>query len=269
MAESSVRERSEIRIDRPSAALGAVVHGIDLSRPLDDETFQLILDMVRDYQVVCFKDQSMTPQQQLELTEKFGEIEIDDSPMMADRYVKGCPGVIVAGGPSQTTQFWHTDECYAQRPLGLAIMSVKEIAELGDNLMFSDQHAAYDLLSDTMKAFLEPLKALNHITYKTGEVDETFHPIVRTHPVTGRKCLFVNSQYTKSIEGMTASESEALLGFLCAHCSQPFLTYLHNWEPGEVVIWDNTNTQHLVINHPLTHGESSWYRTSVVGEAPA
>lgn len=269
MANTSVKEKSTARIDRPSVALGAIVHGIDLSEPLDDETFQQILDLVRDYQVVCFRDQAMTPQMLGELTGKFGEIAIDDSPMMASLYVEGCPGVALTGGVTPTTQYWHTDECYAERPLSLAVMSSKEIAESGNNLMFADQHAAYDLLSDTMKSILEPLRGVNRVQYKTGEVEENIHPIVRTHPVTGRKCLFVSRQYTKGIVGMTDAESRALLDFLCEHCSQPFLTYLHHWRTGDVLIWDNINTQHLVINHPLTDGESYWYRTSVVGEVPA
>lgn len=266
---TSTKDDSVVRVERLGGALGAMIHNLDLSRPLSDEMRQLIVDALRDYQVLCFGSQAITVEQQIDFSKQFGELAVDDRVLVLDRYMEGFPGVLLAGGQSVDVQRWHTDESYAPRPLSLAIMSTKEFSDVGDDLMFSDQHAAYDLLSDGMKRLLAPLRAINRVEFKGGEVEESVHPIVRTHPETGRKCLFVNSQYTKRIDGMTEAESQPLLSFLYQHCSQPFLTYLHSWKPGDFLMWDNVNTQHFVVSYPTKGSGRWWYRTSVTGSVPA
>lgn len=258
-----------VRIERASAALGAYIYDVDLSGPLDDGAFGLISHALRDHQMICFRDQDITVEQQIAFTRRFGEILIDDRVLVLDRYMKDHPGVMLAGGATVDVQLWHIDDSYSRCPLSVAIMAAKEISEFGDDQQFSNQHTAYDLLSDGMKRLLDPLRAVHRVAFKNGETEEHVHPVIRIHPATGRKCLFVNSQYTCRFDGMTEAESQPLLAFLYQHCSQQFLTHRHCWKPGDVLIWDNINTQHLVVSSPLGRQPRWWHRTSVAGTAPA
>jgi len=119
-----------------------------------------------------------------------------------------------------------------------------------------------------MRNMLAGLRAVHRVVMKSGEIAENVHPVVISHPLTGRKALYVNSQYTARFEGMTEEESRPLLDYLCRHCTQPRLTWRHYWLDGDVLIWDNRNVQHYVVKDVFDSASRTYHRTSTIGDVP-
>ena len=252
----------EVSIERQGAALGAYIHGIDLSEQLDDAGLEVILSALRDHHVVCLRNQTITPENHIALTRLLGE------PLVTDRGLLEYPAVTEIGGPVITVQRWHSDNTYERNPLALALMVARTIPPFGDDLIFANQHTAYDLLSPAMRNMLAGLRAVHRVVMKSGEIAENVHPVVISHPLTGRKALYVNSQYTARFEGMTEEESRPLLDYLCRHCTQPRLTWRHYWLDGDVLIWDNRNVQHYVVKDVFDSASRTYHRTSTIGDVP-
>ena len=270
-----------IQVRPLSPAIGAEIDGVDLSQPLGNQTFQEIHDALMAHQVIFFRDQDLTLDQHKAFGRRFGALHIHPSAPSA----KGHPEVLVIRSDANTKriagQYWHTDvSCDAEPPMG-SILHLHEVPSPGGDTMFASMYAAYDALSDGMKDILSGLKArhesehvhkgrFGHLEKQRADGDKypvALHPVVRTHPVTGRKALYVNRTFTSRIEGLHKSESDALLEMLYAHIETPEFHCRFSWRPNSIAFWDNRCTQHLALwdYYPRVR---SGYRVTVKGERP-
>ena len=279
------------------AALGAEVHGVDLSLPLDDDTFRAIERAYNDRSVLLFRDQRLTPAQHVEFTRRFGELEIHvldqwrhpehpeilivSNIKQGDRHV----GVYNAG------RYWHTDLSYMQAPSRGSALYAIEIPHapdrtLGDTL-FASTAAAYDALPDETKVRIEHLRATFSLSHQRAKLmadgdkeaaltpeqaaktPVAVHRIVQRHPVTGRKCLFINHGHTIEILDLPAAESRELLEMLCEHCTRDEFVYRHRWREGDLLMWDNIPTQHLAVFDYPADSRRYMHRTTLAGVALA
>ena len=277
------------------AVLGAEIRGVDLSRELDDSTFDAILKAFNEHEVVFFRDQTLTPEQHIAFSRRFGELERH---VRLDCCRPGYPELFVVSnivengrpiGSRDAGLFWHSDLCYMKEPSRGSLLYAREVPmrdgkPLGDTL-FASATAAYDALSDTTKSRIAKLKAVN--SYEKGyyrdrksgaraplteeqkrKTPDVEHPIVRTHPYTGKKCLFVNEGYTSRISGLEASDGEALLAELLSHATEERFIYRHRWRVGDLLMWDNCATQHLAIPDYALPQRRLMERTTVMGTVP-
>jgi taurine dioxygenase len=272
------------RIDaRPIAgALGAEIEGVDISAPLDAEVVAQIRQAWLDHLVIFLRGQKLAPQTLLSFAEAFGE-------PMAYPQLKGlpeCPLITpVVKLEHERVNFggiWHSDTTYLERPPMASMLYALETPPCGGDTLFANQYLAYETLSEGLKRTLDGLIGVNSSTKaeasKTREdalraagaenkvlVGE--HPIVRTHPETGRKALYVNVGHTARIKGWTEEESSPLLNYLFAHQVRPDLTCRFHWEPGSLAFWDNRCTQHYPVND--YHGfRRVMHRVTLAGDMP-
>jgi taurine dioxygenase len=273
------------RLDvRPlSGALGTEILGIDLAARLDDATVAALRAALLEHIVIFFRDQTLSPPDLLALARRFGEV-------VEYPYVKGlpeCPLVLpVIKEPHEKANFggvWHSDTAYLEQPAMATMLYAVETPAVGGDTMFANMYLAYDALSDGMRRLLGGLRALNvankPIAQQTraemrakragAEVGEsgTLHPVVRTHPETGRKALYVNLAHTTRFEGMTEAESEPLLAWLFAHQIQPEITCRFRWRPGSLALWDNRASLHYPLNDYHGH-RRVMHRVSLAGDRP-
>ncbi len=269
---------------RPIAgAIGAELHGIDLDHDLPEDTVRAIRQALLDHLVIFFRDQHLPPDRFLAFARRFGQpIEY---PFI--RGIDGFPEVIqVAKLEHETVNFggiWHSDTTYlAQPPMG-SMLVARELPPHGGDTLFANQYLAWETLSDGMKAMLAPLRAVSSSAKadvtRTREDRlrsdgtaraplEATHPVVRTHPETGRKALYVNVAHTARFDGMTEEESAPILGFLFRHQVRPEFTCRFRWSPGALAFWDNRCAQHNPVND--YHGfRRVMHRITLAGETPA
>jgi taurine dioxygenase len=249
-----------------SGALGAEVRGVDLGADLDDATIAAIRRALLDHCVIFFRDQRFDAEQHKALARRFGEIFIH--PNYAG--TQADPEIVMIrrepGDARIVGEEWHTDTTMvAEPPMGALLFAI-ETPPYGGDTLFANQYLAYETLSDGMKRMLAGLRAIHtdrkvagpsarmnaQRSTKVREDDgwrETVsvHPVVRTHPETGRRCLFVNASYTVGFEGMTEDESRPLLDFLLEHGHRPEFTCRFRWTDGAVTFWDNRCVKHLAI----------------------
>jgi taurine dioxygenase len=267
-----------------AGALGAEIAGVDLSVDLDDEVIAEIRSAWLAHLVVFFRGQPISDEQFVRLAKRFG-------PIGAYPLVPGIPGhpeiIAVLKEPDETVNFggiWHSDTTYLKRPPMATMLLAREIPPYGGDTLFANQYAAYDALSPKLQDILDGLKAVNSSARadvsKTREdrirglngVEpqdfESLHPVVRTHPETGRKALYVNTAHTARFEGMTEEESAPLLQFLYAHQVRPELTCRFAWQVGSLAMWDNRCAQHNPVND--YHGRRRLlHRITLEGDVPA
>jgi taurine dioxygenase len=262
--------------------IGAEISGVNLAEPLGNQAFAEIHDALMAYQVIFFRDQVMTWDEHKAFGRRFGELHVHPTAPSPD----GHPEILTIRGDAESKrvagQRWHSDvSCDEAPPMG-SILHLHEVPASGGDTMFASMYAAYDALSDDMKSFLGGLRAWHeseHVHgkrygHKGGARDgaanpfpKALHPIVCTHPVTGRKGLFVNVNFTTRIEGLTEAESDAVLGFLYRHVETPEFHCRFQWRANSVAFWDNRCTLHRSVwdYFPQTrHG----YRVTVQGERP-
>jgi taurine dioxygenase len=257
---------SRIEVRPISGAGGAEIFGVDVARDLDDGTIGEIRDALNEHCVVFFRDQEIDTAQQKAFARRFGPIFLHPNfaTVMED------PEVVMVrrepGDVSYVGEDWHTDTTMCAEPPMGAILYGIDVPEYGGDTMFANQYLAYDALSPTMKRLLDGLRAVhsdigiagpqasrNKLRSTKNRDDSgwretrSVHPIVRTHPETGRKCLFVNHSYTIGIEGMTDAEGKALLGFLLDHGHRPEFTFRFRWHKGSIAFWDNRSTKHIAL----------------------
>jgi len=270
---------------RPIAgALGAEISGVDLSQPLSDATIKDIRQALLDHLVIFFRDQDITPDQHLAFAKRFGEtVEyplikgLEDHPEII-KVVKLEHEKLNFGG------LWHTDMAYAEEPPLGTILLARELPAYGGDTIFANMYLAYETLSDTMKKLLEPLNAVNMSNLPTAvaprkaRIDDSAkansetvlsatHPVVRTHPETGKQLLYVNGAHSLHFEGMTLEESAPLLGFLFEHQTRPEFTCRFRWRAGSIAFWDNRCTQHNPVND--YHGfKRMMHRITLAGDRP-
>lgn len=267
-----------------SPSIGAEVSGIDLLEPLDPEAVQRLRQALLNHGVIFFRDQKLSPGQQMTFAEHFGEA-------VEYPFIKGLrdhPLVVpILKREGETANFggvWHSDTAYLPEPPMATILYAKEVPKVGGDTLFADMYMAYETLSDGMKAVLAPLKALNSgatqaaaDTRKDRIEDsgkdisafqtEAVHPVVRTHPETGRKALYVNRAHTVRYEGMTEAESAPLLAYLFDHQIHQEFTCRFAWTPGAIAFWDNRCTQHYPVNDYHGH-KRLLHRVTLKGDVP-
>ena len=259
---------------RPVApTLGAEIRGLDV-RDLDEATFAAVQRAFAAHRLLVFKDQSLSPEELMRFGERWGELHVHP----ITPHLDGLPPVqAIRNTGKQTTlnEHWHTDMSFMPTPPKITMLHALEIPELGGDTAFADQHAAYDSLSDGLKALLDGLKAVHRsddfariVGRDAKDAPSGTHPVVRTHPDTGRKALYVCRAFTKRFDGLTRSESAGLLEFLFERSVRPDFTHRHRWEVGDLVMWDNRSLLHYAIHD---HGDAPrlLHRVTVIGEEPA
>jgi len=255
------RSATSITITTLTPVIGAEIGGVDISRPMDKETRGAIYQALLDHVVIFFRDQMLTPDQHKAFARQFGDIHIHPA---VKGNVEGHPEILEMKAdenstPGAVAEVWHTDSSCDARPPKASVLYMHEVpANGGGDTMFANMYAAYDALSDTMKRMLEGLTAAhdgmsmlyaNPVAARIGQdrPPATEHPIVRTHPDTGRKLLFVNEVYCTRIPQLTKSESDAVLQMLYRHIENPMFQCRFKWRPKSVAFWDNRCGQHRAI----------------------
>lgn len=249
--------------------LGAVVTGVNLHGELDDDTAAELDRALLGYGVLVFpSDEPLAPEAQTALARRWGEPLV--VPYLRDHAVAGHPAVLRVenmGKANTLTENWHFDSAYFEHPPPLAILAAQRLPESGGDTMWADQRTAHDALSPRMQTLLGDLRAAFTGTMVVdGERRPvvTYHPVVRTHPRSGRRALATGRiESVPHFEGMTADESAPILRFLYEHASQPEFVYRHRWRPHDVVVWDNRITIHYAI-HDYGDEERLLHRITVV-----
>jgi taurine dioxygenase len=279
-----------IEIIPTMAALGAEISGIDLAQPIDDTTFAAINRAYNDHGVIFFRDQHISPAQQVAFTRRFGEIEFN---IFGERWsVSGNPEIVVVSnvtkdgraiGVRRAGENWHSDMCYAARPPRGTILYAVEVPDLyglplGDT-EFASAAAAWDALPVPMRQRIDGRYAIFDFSARKrafplsqAEIDRypsVRHPIVRTHPYTARKCLYAMRDDCVGIDGMGAEEAEALIAALADHIVKPAFMYRHQWRRGDLLMWDNCTTQHRAIQDYDMPQRRLMHRTTMGGAIPA
>ncbi|MFP6771347.1 MAG: TauD/TfdA family dioxygenase [Alphaproteobacteria bacterium] len=251
-----------------SGALGAVLHGPDLSAELSNQTFDEIHQAFLDYNVIFFRDQNLDPQQQIAFGRRFG-------PLAVYPFMEGLPDAPEAfeilKSENDTKNFggaWHSDMTFVEQPPLGTMLYALEVPARGGDTMFASTTLAYAALSDGMKQMLDGIVGVNSAALKRSggransfkkstkmasknmdRVDmEAEHPIVRTHPETGKKGLYVGRGHTARLKDMTEAESYPLIDFLADHCVRPEFTCRFRWEVGSLALWDNRCAMHFAID---------------------
>jgi len=278
-----------IEIIPATAPAGAEIRGLDLSTPLDEDAFAAIEGTFNAHGVVYLRRQSLTPGQLLDFTKRFGELEYNT--FGEQHGLAGHPGVVLISnveeggreiGVKRAGEHWHSDMCYTAKPPRGTILCAREVPAingltLGDTC-FAATHAAYDGLPDAMKAQIDPLVAIFDFAGRkraqtiTQRQRNTYpaveHPIVRTHPFTGRKCLYVMRDDCTGIVGMDTDEAQSLIAALADHITRPEYIYRHQWRAGDVLIWDNCTVQHKANQDYALPLRRLMHRTTFAADAP-
>ena len=278
------------------AALGAEIRGIDLSAPVNDATFRAIENALHEHEVIFFRNQKLTPEAHIAFSRRFGELELH---LRKDCCKPGYPEIfvvsnIVENGKPIGTQdaglFWHSDLAYMAEPSRGSLFYAHEVPHdddgkpLGDT-MFASTTAAWNALPEEIKQSIRGRLAVTSYAKgyyrdrKSGprpeltaeqkaRTPDVEHPIMRTHPYTGKACLFVNEGYTARIPDLPQDESERILNFLFEHASKPDFVYRHQWQVGDFLIWDNCLTQHRAVFDYALPRRRRMERTTLTGSAP-
>jgi taurine dioxygenase len=273
----------EFRVRRLAPAIGAEIIGVDLSKPMDDEVFAKILDVWHQNLVILFRDQHLTEDDQVRFGQRFGSpavthtkrFETQNPAVMLISNVRE-NGRLIGALPDGEMHF-HSDQCHQERPAMASMLYSLEVPSKGGNTLFANAYLAYEILPDSTKKKIEGRKALNAYDYdnastrrgtKLGEgVPSCWHPIVRTHPATGKKALYVNRLMTIEAEGMSRPESDELLSELFDHQEQPEFIYEHVWRPHDLLLWDNRCTLHARTDFSADE-RRLLRRLTILGERP-
>ncbi|MEK9672364.1 MAG: TauD/TfdA family dioxygenase [Rhodospirillaceae bacterium] len=272
-----------------AGALGAEISGVDLSADLSNQTRDAIHRAFLDHKMIYFRGQTLTAKRQVEIAGILGK------PIIYP-YLKGVGGVPEAheliktpDDPINFGGIWHSDTSYKDRPDQASVLYAIQVPEWGGDTLFANTALAYERLSDGMKQLLDGLVCVNHSeklypggrakrlanlsVMKNAYVEDTpamehEHPVVRMHPETGQKSLYVNIAHSLRFKDMTVDESKPLLDFLCAHATRPDFTCRLRWEPGTIAAWDNRCTQHYALDdYPTQHRHMR--RVTIEGDRPA
>jgi taurine dioxygenase len=291
MSQAALKQDA-IQVRANPSGFGAEITGLDLSAPLPPTVLAAVKQAWADHAVVWFPDQPLTHDQLEAFTLQIGPFGFDPfiKPMV------GRPHILeLRREPNETARNfgagWHSDWSFQDEPPAATILHSKVVPPVGGDTLYADCMRAYDALSPVMQKMLEGLTAIHSAALPYGtkglfaheqaaggdrtmqiivspEADKTHpHPLVRTHPVTGRKALYVSPVYTVGVEGMTPEESAALLGFLYAHMTQDRFVYRHKWRPDMLVMWDNRSTLHFADGGYDGHLRVM-HRTTVAGDVP-
>lgn len=260
-----------------TGSIGAAVEGISLAEPLSSERFEQLRDAFQRHCVLVFRDQHLAPTPQLAFARRWGEPMV--SALLSKLQLAEYPEVIQVRTTSKelvSTEAWHYDAPHTPVPPKITMLSAQVVPAGGDT-MWSNQYLAYESLSPVMQRMLQGLRvhfravklARSQGVSNAEEVPSAVHPLVRTHPETGRKALYIgHADNVLGIEGMREAESRPLLNFLYQHSTQPDNLYRHMWRAGDVVMWDNRCTMHYAV-HDYGEQERVLNRVTLKGEVPA
>jgi taurine dioxygenase len=274
-----------IQVTQVTPAIGALIEGIDVSQELAQAEVERLGELLVRHQVLFFRDQPLTPQQQVRFAARFGTLHVHPIyPVLPE-----LPEILVLDTHKDflpDNDNWHTDVTFSETPPMAGILSAKQMPPSGGDTLWSSCSAAYEALSEPMRRLLDGLTAQHSVAKsfpaERWESDPAFkeryeravakhppvnHPVVRTHPVTGRNGLFVNGGFTTRINELRPSESRVLLDFLDAHAARPEFTVRWRWRVGDLVFWDNRVTQHYAVADYLPERRVV-YRATVNGDKP-
>ena len=271
-----------------TSALGAEIKGVDLSQDLDDATFGAVHQALLDHRVIFFRDQNLTPVEQANFARRFG-------PLAPYPFLEGLPEapevIEILKTEHDAANFggdWHTDMIYLPIPAMGTVLYAHEVPAAGGDTLFANTDLAFEALSDGMRSMLETMAGVNsgeltagggraqymkdQVGLKDQNTDtavgmEAEHPIVRTHPETGRKALYLDIVHTVRFAGMTAEESRPLIDFLCNHIILPQFTCRFRWSPGALAVWDNRCTQHFAVDD-YPGQRRRMHRVTIEGDRP-
>ncbi|MFJ9453048.1 MULTISPECIES: TauD/TfdA dioxygenase family protein [unclassified Herbaspirillum] len=288
---SSVQTEQDFTIRAFGGPLGAEITGLDLNLPVSDRELAEIRAALVKHNVVVFRDQRITPDQHVAFSRRFGPLQVH---VLNRFHLKNYPEILIVSnvledgkpiGLVDAGADWHSDLSYMPKPsLGALLHSQELPAEQGDTL-FANTADAYDTLPAEIKKLLEGKRAVHSYVYRyerlrklspwrpeltqkqIDEVPPVEHPVITTHPESGRKILFVSEGFTSHIVGIPRDESDELLKTLHAHITRPENVYRHQWQPHDIVFWDNRSTQHYAAITPQ-HLRRTLYRTTVEGDVP-
>ncbi len=271
-----------------SGALGAEITGIALGDDMPDSDFDAIYQAFLKYGALIVRDQELTLEAQINFARRFGELEVH--PIVNG--MEGKPEIIKVLKPAgESATFgtgWHTDNSFFREPSLGSVLYGKTIPPHGGDTLFANQYLAYERLSDGLKQVLDGLIAVHSagpayisetakekyegktaITYRWSDSvhEEVEHPVVRTHPVTGRRALYVNRMFTQRFKGWTAAESKPLLEYLYDYCVKPEFCCRFRWRENSVALWDNRCVQHYAIDDYQEY-ERLMYRVTIKGDVP-
>lgn len=262
----------DMKVVPMAPVIGAEVGGIDVAAGMTPEELSFVRDALHRHGVIVLRNQALSPSQQVEFASRLGRLRVS---FMTDLAVPGQAELTVVSnivkdgkpiGLMDAGALWHTDGSYLEQPDMYTVLYSLEIPQepgksLGDTAFLSTA-AAYDALPDVTRRRLESARAVHSLSHHVekkkeanlrapsslkGAKPDVVHPAVRTHPVTGRKCIFVTEGHTKEILGMPQAESSALLQEVFSHLKRPEFMYRHKWQVGDLLVWDNCSTQHLAI----------------------
>ena len=283
--------QASFEVELFDAPLGAEILGLDLHQPLPARDFARIHKAHLDHHLLVFRDQRITPQQQVDFSRRFGPLQIH---VLRNFQLPGTPEVLIISnivedgqpiGLGDAGHFWHSDLSYKETPSLGSMLHAQELPSEGGDTLFANMHLAWDTLPAALRNAVQGLRAEHSYLAQyeelrrrspwrpaltqaqIDEVQPVVHPVVRTHPETGRKALFVSEHFTTRIVGIPEDESRALLAELFAHSVLPEHVYRHRWAPHDLVFWDNRSLMHLAGGTP-DHLRRKLYRTTIEGDTP-
>ena len=275
-----------------SRAVGAEISGLDLTRPLDPEVLQSLHSALGENGILLFRDANLAPEQHIAFSRQFGPLE---SHVVGEFNLANHPEIFVVSnvkeegklkGAVYAGQYWHSDLSYMKQPSMGSLLLCREMPEIGGDTMWANMYLAYETLSDAMQSFLGGQRVIHDYSHaydtyfahlkerppltpeqraKTPPVE---HPMIRTHPVTQRKALYVNPGFTTGIAGMPRDESQPILDFLFRHATRAEFIYRHKWRVNDMIFWDNRCTMHYALADYDFSVRRHMHRTTVAGDAP-
>ncbi|MCV4342722.1 TauD/TfdA dioxygenase family protein [Pseudomonas capsici] len=291
LASSSQAAEQQFEVRPLTGKVGAEIVGLDLSKTLNDADFARVHKAHLDYHLIVFRDQHITPQQQIDFSRRFGVLQIH---VLKQFLLANHPEILIVSnivengqpvGLGDAGKYWHSDLSYKELPSLGSMLYAQELPSEGGDTLFADMHLAWETLPQHLREAVEGRSAVHSYTARYAEghnaanwrptltpeqlaqVVEVTHPIVRTHPENGRKALFVSEGFTTRIVGLPEDESRQILSEIHAHSVRPEHIYRHQWQPNDMVFWDNRSLIHLAAGCP-THLRRKLYRTTIQGDAP-
>jgi taurine dioxygenase len=278
-------------VRRFDAPVGAEIVGLDISKPINDADFARIHRAHLDHHVLVFRDQQITPAEHVAFSRRFGPLEIH---VLHQFHLEGHPEILIVSnikengepiGLGDAGHYWHSDLSYKAVPSLGSMLHAQELPQQGGDTLFANQHTAWESLPRHLQRAVDGASAEHSYLAKYAElqkrnpwrpnltqaqIDEVvpaIHPIVRTHPETGRRALFVSEHFTTRVVGLPQDESRELLDALFAHSTRPEHIYRHQWQERDMVFWDNRSLMHLAAGCPDDQ-RRKLYRTTIEGDAP-
>lgn len=282
---------SDFKVRLFDAPLGAEITGLDLAHPLAQPDFERVHQAHLDHHLLVFRDQRITPAQQIDFSRRFGALQIH---VLKQFQLPGHPEILIISNIKENGQpiglgdaghFWHSDLSYVEVPSLGSMLHAQELPQEGGDTLFANMHLAWDTLDAHLQHKVAGLQAEhsylaqyaelqrrnpwrpNLTAEQIAQVKPVLQPVVRTHPETGRKALFVSEHFTTRIDGWPEDESHDLLAQLFAHSVKPEHVYRHHYQPHDLIFWDNRSLMHLAAGCPDDQ-RRKLYRTTIEGDLP-